>query len=149
MAQPREGWAINFFTYGYLMNDDTVRPAPDESVTRECGKHRSTTRRHLWLVQLFEYGIGFAIAWGASRAQEPLVPAIVAAAVIANAATLKAPLSAFRVSSPHVHRIVGIVLALGTLASAVFLDVDATTKALLIVSAVAEGFVSVRFGHGI
>lgn len=129
------------------MNDDEVHKAPEQNVHRE--EQLPTPRRHLWLVQLLEYCIGFAIAWGASRAQEPLVPALVAAAVIANAATLKAPLSAFRVNGPHVHRVIGVVLACGTVASAVFLDVDAATKSLLIASAVAEGFVSVRFGHGI
>ena len=131
------------------MQDDGMEEKITEHVNDAFRERMPRPRRHLWLVQLIEYGIGFAIAFSASRAAEPLVPAIVAAAVIANAATVKAPLSAFRVSSPQVHRAIGIVLAAGTLASAIFLDVDAMTKALLVISAVAEGFVSVRFGHGI
>ncbi len=131
------------------MQDDGMEEEITEHVNDARDERMPLPRRHLWLVQLIEYAIGFAIAFSASRASEPLVPAIVAAAVIANAATVKAPLSAFRVSSPQVHRAIGIVLAAGTLASAIFLDVDAMTKTLLVISAVAEGFVSVRFGHGI
>lgn len=131
------------------MQDDGMEEKIKDHIDEAFDERMPRSRRHLWLVQLIEYAIGFAIAFSASRAGEPLVPAIVAAAVIANAATVKAPLSAFRVSSPQVHRAIGIVLAAGTLASAIFLDIDAMTKALLVISAVAEGFVSVRFGHGI
>ena len=131
------------------MQDESMEEKIKDHIDEAFDERMPRPRRHLWLVQLIEYAIGFAIAFSASRASEPLVPAIVAAAVIANAATVKAPLSAFRVSSPQVHRAIGIVLAAGTLASAIFLDVDAMTKALLVISAVAEGFVSVRFGHGI
>ena len=106
-------------------------------------------RKHLWLVQLVEYAIGFAIAWSASRMNEPLVPAIVAGAVITNAAIVKAPLSAFRVTGPQLHRVIGIALSIAILAAAILVDVDAGTRALLVVGALAEGFVSVRFGHGI
>lgn len=131
------------------MQDDGMEEKIKDHIDEAFDERMPRPRRHLWLVQLIEYAIGFAIAFSASRASEPLVPAIVAAAVIANAATVKAPLSAFRLSSPQIHRAIGIVLAAGTLASAIFLDVDAMTKALLVISAVAEGFVSVRFGHGI
>ena len=125
--------------------EDVADGARDEQLN---GRFRRQ-RKHLWLVQLLEYGIGFAIAWSASRASEPLVPAIVAGAVICNAAIVKAPLSAFRVTGPQVHRLIGIALAVVILAVAIFVDVDAGTKALLVVGALAEGFVSVRFGHGI
>lgn len=131
------------------MQDEGMEEKIKDHIDEAFNERMPRPRRHLWLVQLIEYAIGFAIAFSASRAEEPLVPALVAAAVIANAATVKAPLSAFRVSSPQVHRFIGTVLAAGTLASAIFLDVDAMTKALLVISAVAEGFVSVRFGHGI
>lgn len=125
--------------------EDVVNDAFDEKIDSRFRRQR----QHLWLVQLMEYAIGFAIAWAASRANEPLVPAIVAGAVICNAAIVKAPLSAFRVTGPQVHRMIGIVLAVAILAVAIFVDVDATTKALLVIGALAEGFVSVRFGHGI
>ena len=131
------------------MDADDINDRVEETIEREFDQQFPRKRRLLWLVQLVEYGIGFAIAWAASRIDDPVVPVVVAVAVIANAATMKAPLAAFRVSSPNVHRFVGVVLAVAAFACAVFLDVDATTKALLIASAAVEGFVSVRFGHGI
>lgn len=131
------------------MDRDDGKELDDEPSVRRNDTQRSRTRGLLWLVQLIEYAIGFSIAWAASRMNEPVVPAVVSAAVVANAATMKAPLAAFRVSSPQVHRALGILLAVAALACAVFLDVDATTKTLLIVSALVEGVVSVRFGHGI
>ena len=131
------------------MDADDINDRVEETIEREFDQQFPRKRRLLWLVQLVEYGIGFAIAWAASRIDDPVVPVVIAVAVIANAATMKAPLAAFRVSSPNVHRFVGVVLAVAAFAFAVFLDVDATTKALLIASAAVEGFVSVRFGHGI
>ncbi len=131
------------------MNNDEMRDDMHDAIEEAVDEVLPRPRRHVWVVQLIEYTIGFAIAWTAARAQEPLIPALVAAAVIANAAIVKAPLSAFRVTSPRVHRALGIFLSVGALVLAIFLDVDAGTKALLVISAVAEGFVSVRFGHGI
>lgn len=120
-----------------------------DDVNDKTDKRSVRQRRHLWLVQLIEYAIGLGIAWSATRASEPLIPALLAAAVTANAALVKAPLSAFRVTNAQVHRFIGIALAVVAFALAIFIDVDATTKVLLILGAVAEGFVSVRFGHGI
>ncbi len=155
MAQTRKGWAINYFPGRSVshtvmcMDADDINERVEDTIQREFDEQFPRKRGLLWLVQLIEYGIGFAIAWAAARMDDPLVPAIVSAAVVANAATMKAPLAAFRVSSPRVHRAIGILLAVATLACAVFIDVDATTKALLIVGALVEGVVSVRFGHGI
>lgn len=135
-----------------MSDDDTrdiVEDVVDDAFNEKLDRRLLRQRKHLWLVQLLEYAIGFAIAWSASRASAPLIPAVVAGAVICNAAIVKAPLSAFRVTGPQVHRFIGIALSIVILAAAIFVDVDAMTKALLVVGAVAEGFVSVRFGHGI
>lgn len=135
------------------MNDDDIRDsmedAAGDAIEDKIDSRFRRRRKHLWVSQLLEYVIGFAIAWSASRASEPLVPAIVAALVITNAAIVKAPLSAFRVTGPQLHRVFGIALSIAILAAAIFVDVDAGTKALLVIGALAEGFVSVRFGHGI
>jgi hypothetical protein len=128
---------------------DMMEDVVDDAFDKKVNSRFRRKRKHLWVVQLLEYAIGFAIAWSASRASEPLVPAIVAALVITNAAIVKAPLSAFRVTGPQLHRVVGVVLSIAILVAAIFIDVDAGTKALLVIGALAEGFVSVRFGHGI
>ncbi|MGA0118598.1 MAG: hypothetical protein ACO3JF_09440 [Ilumatobacteraceae bacterium] len=135
------------------MNDDDIRDSMDDAagdaIEDKIDRRFRRQRKHLWVSQVLEYAIGFAIAWSASRASEPLVPAIVAALVITNAAIVRAPLSAFRVTGPQLHRAFGVALSLAILSAAIFVDVDAGTKALLVIGALAEGFVSVRFGHGI
>lgn len=135
------------------MNDDDIRDsmydAAGDAIEDKIDRRFRRQRKHLWVSQVLEYAIGFAIAWSASRASEPLVPAIVAALVITNAAIVRAPLSAFRVTGPQLHRAFGVALSLAILSAAIFVDVDAGTKALLVIGALAEGFVSVRFGHGI
>ncbi len=138
---------------GEEMNAEGITNADDKTVGEPAGRMSDPRalrrRRFLWVVQLVEYGIGFAIAWSATRMEAPLVPALVAVGVVANAATMKAPLSAFHLTSPRVHRMIGVALSVGTLASAVFLDVDNSTRALLLAAALIEGSMSVRFGHGI
>ena len=112
-------------------------------------QEKAPKARHLWIGQTLEYIIGFALASAAAQSITPVVPAVFSGLVIANAATVKAPLSAFRFTSGRVHQIFGIGLAVSALLAAVFIDLDITTRAMLIGLAGAEGFVSVRFGHGI
>jgi hypothetical protein len=104
--------------------------------------------RRLWMTQILEYVIGFALASVAAQSSTPLVPAVFAGLVIANAATTKATLSAFRVTNGALHRILGISIAVVAVVAAVVIDLDVSTRAMLISLAGAEGFVSVRFGHG-
>ena len=105
--------------------------------------------RGLWLVQILEYAIGFALASAATRSESPLIPAVLSVLVIANATTVKAPLSAFQVTSATVHKLLGLVLVVLALLAVITADVDVTTRAVLVATALAEGFVSVRFGYGI
>jgi hypothetical protein len=105
--------------------------------------------RHLWIGQILEYIIGFALASAAAQSITPAVPAVFAGLVIINAAAVKAPLSAFRLTSGRVHQILGVALSISALIAVVLMDLDITTRAMLIGLAGAEGFVSVRFGHGI
>lgn len=103
----------------------------------------------LWFIQLLEYAIGFALAYSAAHATRPFIPAALALLVIANAATVVGPLSAFRVTSVKVHRFLGVVIALGIITTAVLSSLDLSARVTLVVAAIAEGFVSVRFKHGI
>lgn len=108
-----------------------------------------TKLKGLWFIQLLEYAIGFALAYSAVHATRPVIPAALALLVIANAATVNGPLSAFRVTSVRAHRVLGVLISLGVVATAVLVSNDMTGRATLIVAAIAEGFVSVRFKHGI
>ncbi len=105
--------------------------------------------RFLWFTQALEYVIGFGLASVAAQSSTPFVPAMFAAAVILNASTVKAPLSAFRVTNGHIHRLLGIAISVAAILAVVVVDIDIATRAMLIALAGAEGFISVRFGYGI
>jgi len=102
----------------------------------------------MWLVQVCEYVIGFALAMSASHSVRPAALAVVAIAIIVNAAISDGSLAAFHVLRPRTHRAVGIGIALVALVIATVISLDVTSRLTLVVTAVAQGFVSVRFGHG-
>lgn len=133
MAQTRKGWAIKHFWH----------------TVKNMMSSRNDKVKGLWFTQILEYVIGFALASAATRSDAPTIPALLAVLVIANAATVDAPLSAFHLTSPSVHKLLGVFLGVAALVAVVIADVDAMTRAVLVVTALAEGFVSVRFGHGI
>lgn len=118
-------------------------------VNDQSEKRKPKPVKGLWLVQLLEYVIGFALASAATRSESPLIPGLLSILVIANATTVKAPLSAFQLTNATVHKLLGLVLVVLALIAVIASDVDVTTRAVLVATAVAEGFVSVRFGYGI
>lgn len=103
----------------------------------------------LWLVQAIEYALGFALGWSAINAADPLVPIVFAIIIIMNAAIVAGSLAAFRITNAVMHRLAGIVIAVAAFASVFIVPLQASTQISLACVAVAQGFVSVRFGHGI
>ena len=103
----------------------------------------------VWVFQLLEYAVALMLASYASRAVDPIAPALVAGAVLLNAALFDGPLSAFSVFNTATHRALGIFLGLGTIVVAFLGSLDMTNRATLILTGVAEVFISVRFGYGI
>ena len=103
----------------------------------------------VWVFQLLEYAVALMLASYATRALEPIVPALVAGAVLLNAALFDGPLSAFRVFNTATHRTLGIFLGLGIFVIAFLGSLDMTNRATLMLTGVAEVFISVRFGYGI
>lgn len=112
-------------------------------------KRKADISKGLWFVQILEYAIGFATASTATHAQRPAPIILCALVLIANAACVQGPLSAFHLSNAVVHRYIGIVIAVGILLCALFLPLDVSERLTLVAVAGAEAFVSVRFGHGI
>jgi hypothetical protein len=102
----------------------------------------------MWLVQLFEYAIGFALAMSAANSVSPAALAVVAIAIIVNAAISSGSLAAFHVLKPHAHRAVGIGIAVSALVIAAVTPLELTSRLTLVIAALTQGFVSVRFGHG-
>ena len=102
----------------------------------------------MWLVQVCEYVIGFALAMSAANSVSPAALAVVALALLVNAAISDGSLAAFRVLKPRTHRAVGIGIAVSAVVIAAVAPINLTSRLTLVVTAVAQGFVSVRFGHG-
>lgn len=109
----------------------------------------ATPTKGLWFVQLLEYGIGFAVASSATHSAKPALLILLAGVLIANAACVRGPLSAFRLTNADVHRLVGIAISIGILMCALFAPLTVSERLTLVAAAGAEAFVSVRFGHGI
>ncbi len=103
----------------------------------------------IWLVQAIEYALGFVLAWSAVNASDPVVPILFAIVIIMNAAIVAGSLAAFRITNAVVHRLAGIAIAIAAFASVFLAPLQASTQISLACVAVAQGFVSVRFGHGI
>ena len=102
----------------------------------------------MWLVQLCEYVIGFALAMSAANSVSPVALAVVAIAIIVNAAISDGSLAAFHVLTPRTHRAVGIGIAVSAVVIAAVAPLNLTSRVTLGVAALTQGFVSVRFGHG-
>ena len=102
----------------------------------------------MWLVQLCEYVIGFALAMSASKSVSPAALAVIAIAIIVNAAISDGSLAAFHVLTARTHQAVGIGIALSAVVIAVIASFDLTSRLTLVVAALTQGFVSVRFGNG-
>jgi hypothetical protein len=102
----------------------------------------------MWLVQLCEYVIGFALAMSAANSVSPAALAVVAIAVIVNAAITDGSLAAFHILQPRVHRAVGIGIAVSAVIIAAVAPINLASRGTLVFAALTQGFVSVRFGHG-
>lgn len=109
----------------------------------------ATHTKGLWFVQLLEYGIGFAVASSATHSHKPVLLIFLALALIMNAASVRGPLSAFRLTGADLHRFIGIAVAVGILLCALFAPLSTGERLTLVIAAGAEAFVSVRFGNGI
>jgi DNA mismatch repair protein MutH len=105
-------------------------------------------KRNLWVVQLIEYILGLGTGAATVNAVRPLGIALVAIMIVSNAALLQAPLSAFRVTNARAHQLLGIVIALVSVVIAVAIPMDVSSQLIVIAVAVAQGFLSVRFGNG-
>ena len=103
----------------------------------------------IWLIQAIEYALGFVLGWSAINASDPLVPIAFAIIIIINAAIVAGSLAAFRITNAVVHRLAGIVIAVTAFASVFIAPLETSSQISLACVAVAQGFVSVRFGHGI
>jgi hypothetical protein len=79
-------------------------------------------KRPFWMHQLVEYLLGVALLSQGLQTTEPLVPTVLGALVLLNAAIVDGPLSAGRAVSRPVHRGADAVLVAMMVAAVIFVD---------------------------
>jgi DNA mismatch repair protein MutH len=136
------GRAINYLS-GLIVRDCSFMFRKKNTLVDEQPK-----KRNLWVVQLIEYILGLGTGAATVNAGQPLGVALVAIMIVSNAAFLNAPLSAFRVTQARAHQLLGIVIAVVSVVIAVIIPMDVSSQLIVIAVAVAQGFLSVRFGNG-
>ena len=99
--------------------------------------------RPFWLHQAAEYLIGLVLVAQGLQSPTPVVPALVGGVVVVNAACVEGPLGAFRLVSRRTHRWVDLaVIGVLVVAAALpWLDVDNTSRLLMVIVAVILGVV--------
>jgi hypothetical protein len=142
MARTLSGPGHQLFT-GSIYRDSSIMFRKKNMRSDEPQK-----KRNLWVVQLIEYILGLGTGAATVNAVRPLGIALVAIMIVSNAALLRAPLSAFRVTNARAHQLLGIVIALVSVVIAVTIPMDVSSQLIVIAVAVAQGFLSVRFGNG-
>lgn len=99
--------------------------------------------RPFWLHQAAEYLLGLVLVAQGLQSPTPTIPALAGGLVLANAAIVEGPLGAFRIVSRRMHRWcdVAVIAALVIAAVLPFLDVDNTTRSLMVMVAAILGVV--------
>ncbi len=90
-------------------------------------------QRPFWMHQIVEYLVGILLLAASFQVPDPVVPAVLGALVILNAAMAKGPLSAFPMVGRRLHRWLDIVVIVALVVAAVqpVLDIDSTSRLLL------------------
>ncbi len=102
-----------------------------------------------WVHQIIEYVVGIALGLMATHSHHPVVLGAMAVVVVINASCVRGPLSAFRRVSPRVHTIVDVCIVVMGLSFTVVGGLDVAGRTAMLATAVAVGFVSVRFPHDV
>ena len=88
--------------------------------------------RSFWLHQLVEYAIAILLIVMSAQIDKPLVPVLFGVALLLNAAVADGAMSAFKLLSRGVHRLIDWLIIVGCLISAVISDTGATGRLALI-----------------
>ena len=107
----------------------------------QTGEMSQVGKRSFWLHQLAEYVVGASLLATGLQSPDPLVPTLVGAVIVVNAAIVEAPLSAYRLVSRRLHRMFDALLVLASVAVAVLADIDSGTR--LVVALIAVVFVTI------
>lgn len=99
--------------------------------------------RPFWLHQAAEYIIGLVLVGQGLQSPAPLFPALAGGLIVLNGAIVEGPLGAFRLVPRRLHRwidiaVIGVIVVAAALP---FLDIDNTSRMLMIVMSAVLGFV--------
>jgi hypothetical protein len=99
--------------------------------------------RPFWMHQLVEYIFGAVLVAQGLQSPSPVLPAVAGGVVMVNAAMVRGPLAAFRVTSRAVHRVADLVVMGAIVAAAVqpWIAVDAGARLVMLGVTVALAFV--------
>ncbi|MDQ3738308.1 MAG: hypothetical protein M3337_03980 [Actinomycetota bacterium] len=100
-------------------------------------------RRPFWVHQLAEYVIGIMLVAAGLQTPDPAAPSLLGALIVANAAIVSGPLSAFEVVPRRIHRLIDPVIFTLVLLTAVVpvFDIDPGTRFVIGAVGVVLAFV--------
>jgi len=98
--------------------------------------------RGFWLHQLVEYAIAILLIVMSAQIHKPLVPVLFGIALLLNVALADGAMSAFKLLSRGMHRLIDWVIIIGCLISAVIFDVGASGRLALVGVGLVLGVIS-------
>jgi hypothetical protein len=101
------------------------------------------SKRPFWMHQIVEYILGGSMIAAGLQSPTPVVPSVVGAIIMLNAAITSGPLSAFRVLDRRVHRVIDVVVIAFEMLAAVqpWIELDTGTRGIVLIIAVVHLFV--------
>ena len=101
------------------------------------------TKRPFWMHQVVEYILGGSMIAAGLQSPTPVVPSVVGAIIMLNAAITSGPLSAFRVLDRRVHRVIDVLVIAVEMLAAVqpWIELDPGTRGIVLIIAVVHLFV--------
>jgi hypothetical protein len=101
------------------------------------------SKRPFWMHQTAEYLLGGVLVAQGLQSPTPVLPAIAGGLVMANAAIVRGPLSAFRVVGRSTHRMLDVIVIVVVLVAGVqpVVDVDAGARLVMVAIAGVMAFI--------
>ena len=101
------------------------------------------SKRPFWMHQVVEYILGGALVASGLQSPTPLVPSVLGAIVMLNAAITIGPVGAFRLIRRRLHRLIDVVVIVGEFTAGVqpWISLHTETRVTIVGIAIVHGFV--------
>ena len=97
----------------------------------ETTKSTRSGGRGFWLHQIVEYLIAAALILMSAQSEYPIVTSAFGITLLINVTITDGPLSAYKIISRQVHRIIDWLYAVALIVGAIALDIDQSTRTTL------------------